>query len=77
MLLIKELAKYVDRRLSCTFNSSIKMRVSGHFEARVRHQETGDVGEARVDVFPHVLQLFVLVLRDLHHKHDHMCSRCS
>lgn len=31
----------------------------------MRHQETGDVGEAGVDVFADVLQLFVLVLRDL------------
>lgn len=44
------------------------MRVGGHFEAGVRHQEAGDVGEAGVDVFTHVLQLFVLVLRDLRHK---------
>jgi hypothetical protein len=28
-------------------------------------QEAGDVGEAGVDVLPHVLQLLVLVLGDL------------
>ena len=54
--------KYVMRRRKCTYNSSIKVWVGGHFEAGVRHQETGDVGEAGVDVFTHVLQLFMLVL---------------
>lgn len=38
------------------------MRVGGHLEAGVRQQEAADVGEARVDVFPDVLQLLVLVL---------------
>lgn len=47
------------------------MWVGGHFEAGVRHQETGDVGEAGVDVFTYILQLFVLILWDLHRKHDH------
>lgn len=45
------------------------MGVGGHLEAGVRHQEAGDVGEAGVDVFTYVLQLLVLVLRDLRHKH--------
>lgn len=54
----------------CTFDSPIKVWVGGHFEARVRHQEAGDVGEAGVDVFPHILQLFMLVLWDLHRKHE-------
>lgn len=48
--------------IDSTFNSSIKVWVRGHFEARVWHQEAGDVGEAGVNVFTHVLQLFVLVL---------------
>lgn len=56
--------------LKCTFNSSIKVRVSGHFEAGVGHQEAGDVGEARMDMFAHILQLFVLVLGDLRHTTD-------
>lgn len=71
-MIVKELMKYVKRRLKFTFNSSVKVWVSGHFEAGVRHQETGDVSETGVDVFPHVLQLFMLVLGDLHHKHDHV-----
>lgn len=60
------------RQRKYTCNSSIKVWVGGHFEAWVRHQETGDVGEARVDVFTHVLQLFMLVLRDLQNRHGHM-----
>ena len=35
------------------------------------HQVAGDVGEAGVDVLPHVLQLLVLVLRDLEGHPDH------
>ena len=50
------------RQRKRTLNSPVKVRVGGHFEAGVRHQETGDVGEAGVDVFTHVLQLLVLVL---------------
>jgi len=50
-----------------TYDPSIKVGVGGHFKAGVRHQEAGDVGEARVDVFTHVLQLLVLVLGDLYH----------
>lgn len=45
----------------CTLDSSVEARVGGHFESGVRHQETGDVGEAGVDVFTDVLQLLVLV----------------
>lgn len=48
-----------------TYNPSVKVRVGRHLEAGVRHQEAGDVGEAGVDVFAYVLQLLVLVLRDL------------
>ena len=48
-----------------TFQSSIKVRVGGHLEARMRQQETADVGEAGVDVLPYILQLFVLVLLHL------------
>lgn len=51
-----------------TCDPPIKVGVGGHFEAGVGHQEAGDVGEAGVDVFTHVLQLLVLVLRDLRHK---------
>lgn len=51
--------------LFLTFQSSIKVRVGGHLEARMRQQEAADVGEAGVDVLPHVLQLFVLVLLHL------------
>lgn len=45
-----------------TFQSAVKVRVGGHLEARVWQQEAADVGEAGVNVLPHVLQLFVLVL---------------
>lgn len=34
------------------------------------HQVAGDVGEAGVDVLPHVLELLVLVLRDLKRTKD-------
>lgn len=48
-----------------TCDPAVEVRVGRHLEAGVRHQEAGDVGEAGVDVFAHVLQLLVLVLRDL------------
>lgn len=48
-----------------TYDPSVKVRVGRHLEAGVRHQEAGDVGEAGVDVFAYILQLLVLVLRDL------------
>jgi len=41
------------------------VRVGGHLEAGVGQQEAADVGEARVDVLPDVLQLLVLVLLHL------------
>lgn len=48
-----------------TSQPAVKDGVSGHLEARVRQQEAADVGEARVDVLPHVLQLLMLVLLHL------------
>lgn len=60
-------------RLARTCDPAIKVGVGGHFEAGVGHQEAGDVGEAGVDVFTHILQLLVLVLRDLRHK----CARAQ
>lgn len=45
-----------------TCDPAVEVRVGRHLEAGVRHQEAGDVGEAGVDVFAHVLQLLVLVL---------------
>lgn len=48
-----------------TFQSAVKVGVGGHLEARVRQQEAVDVGEAGVDVLPHVLQLLMLVLLHL------------
>ena len=48
-----------------TSQPAVKVRVGGHLEARMRQQEAADVGEAGVDVLPHVLQLFVLVLLHL------------
>ena len=52
--------------LHCLFISTsqpaIKVWVGGHLQAWVWQQEAANVGEARVDVLPHILQLFVLVL---------------
>lgn len=45
-----------------TLDSAIKVRVGGDLEAGMRHEEAGDVGKARVNVLPHILQLLVLVL---------------
>ena len=50
---------------SLTPESTVKVWVGGHLEARVGLEEAADVGETRVDVLPHVLQLFVLVLLHL------------
>lgn len=49
-----------------TPQSAVKAWVSGHLESRVWQEEAGDVGEAGMDVFPHVLQLLVLILWDLY-----------
>lgn len=40
---------------SLTSQPAIKIRVGRYFEARMRHQEAADVGEAGVDVLPYVL----------------------
>ena len=52
----------VCKNLAGTLKSAIEVWVGGHLEAWVGHQKAGDVGEAGVDVFPHVLQLLMLVL---------------
>lgn len=53
-----------------TSEPPIEVRVGGHLEAGVRQQEAADVGEAGVDVLPHILQLFVLVL-------FHLCQQTT
>lgn len=59
-------AKYCGvTKTALTSQPAVKVGVGGHLEARVGQQETVDVGEAGVDVLPHVLQLFVLVLLHL------------
>lgn len=45
-----------------TPESAIKVRVGGDLEAGMWHEERRDVGKAGVNVFPHILQLFMLVL---------------
>lgn len=49
-----------------TLKSAIKMGVGGDLEAGMWHEETGDVGKAGMNVLPHVLQLLMLVLWNLH-----------
>lgn len=52
-------------QINPTSQSTIKMGVCGHFEARVRKQEAADVRETGVDVLPDILELLVLVLLHL------------
>lgn len=38
-----------------TIQPAIKVRVGGHLEARMWQQEAADVGEAGVNMLPHIL----------------------
>lgn len=61
-----------NHHMSCFLTSqpAIKVRVGGHLEAGMRHQEATNVGEAGVNMLPHILQFFMLVLFHLYWQTD-------
>lgn len=52
--------------LVLTSQPAVKFWVSSHLQARMWQQEAVDVGETVLDMISHILQLFMLIMFNLH-----------
>lgn len=52
--------------LFLTSQPAVKFWVSSHLQARMWQQEAVDVGETVLDMISHILQLFMLIMFNLH-----------